>query len=614
MSHLLSRWRRLGAAVIASALTACAAPAADTTSILGQRTPTPRLGQRIAVPAYMPASDTTSWNELSNAGSQLGLLDGGLGSSAISTIRHHGTKVVGYVDTGWFGFRGKPTADGRTDATSWLVQAEQGVDALYSRYGSSLDGIFFDDATTTCGPRPGSYEYVDYYRRLNDFVHTTHRGSLTVANPNAPVPQCYENAADVLVTFEGTEREYLNPSAANAPVPWQLHGDPDKFWNIVHDVRQSDLPKVITKSKQNNAGYLYATDRAGTSAPYQAMPTPSYFNTELADSKVPDSQTPVTPGGLTASYATATTATLRWASAPTTGAVGYDVYANNVKIGSLRNSSPSAEQFTATGLTPATRYTFTVRSRDMAGTQSSASPGTTVTTRSPDGVAPTAPRGLADSDLKATSTTLSWAASTPTPSAALASYDVSENGTHLLTLAPSTTRITLGGLNPAKTYSFTVTATDTTGAASAASNTLSVTTPPQPAAHIVNPSITHTSNAITFQAKYTLPYTVKNVFIDTDANTSTGCAIATGTADIGADYRIENNTLYHYAGQTASSCKWSPVTSVTPVITDTDGLHTWTIPISALHLPGSSISAIFNGSDSSNSLGDYSTTTTLTLS
>ena len=72
-----------------------------------------------------------------------------------------------------------------------------------------MNGIFFDDVMNTCGPTTGSDEYAKDYRFLSSTVHTAHPGSLTVLNPGVTVPQCYEDAGDVLLTFEGPASDYL---------------------------------------------------------------------------------------------------------------------------------------------------------------------------------------------------------------------------------------------------------------------------------------------------------------------------------------------------------------------------------------------------------------------
>ncbi|MDQ2810505.1 MAG: RICIN domain-containing protein [Actinomycetota bacterium] len=90
----------------------------------------------------------------------------------------------------------------------------------------------------------------------------------------------------------------------------------------------------------------------------------------------------------------------------------------------------------------------------------------------PDTTPPSAPAGLAASGTTATSTTLSWNASTD--NVGVAGYDVYRNGSQIATTGA--TSYTDTGLSPATTYSYTVKAYDAAGNVSAASNTATVTT------------------------------------------------------------------------------------------------------------------------------------------
>jgi chitodextrinase len=90
--------------------------------------------------------------------------------------------------------------------------------------------------------------------------------------------------------------------------------------------------------------------------------------------------------------------------------------------------------------------------------------------------APSAPAGLAASNLTATAFTLSWNPSTG--SLGIAGYDVYNNG--VLVGSTTTTSMGISGLTPATAYSMTVQARDTAGNLSAVSAALTVTTLPTP--------------------------------------------------------------------------------------------------------------------------------------
>src|SRR5438552_14606913 len=89
-----------------------------------------------------------------------------------------------------------------------------------------------------------------------------------------------------------------------------------------------------------------------------------------------------------------------------------------------------------------------------------------------DTTAPTTPSGVAASALTSSSLTLSW--SPATDNVGVTGYRVYRNGT--LAASPSGTSASITGLSAATTYSFTVSAVDAAGNASALSAPLSATT------------------------------------------------------------------------------------------------------------------------------------------
>jgi|GEM_PF-5729607 len=89
-----------------------------------------------------------------------------------------------------------------------------------------------------------------------------------------------------------------------------------------------------------------------------------------------DTQAPTAPSNLISTGKTDTTVSLSWsASTDNVGVTGYDVYRGSTLAGSASGTS-----YTATGLSPSTTYSFTVRARDAAGNVSPASGALSVTT------------------------------------------------------------------------------------------------------------------------------------------------------------------------------------------------------------------------------------------
>lgn len=257
---------------------------------IGTQAQAASLTQHIAIPAYFSPSDAAgaaAWKTLATGSASLGIVvanpQSGPGqlstdyANALSKTHAQGSKVLGYVDTGYFGFSADVRyVPGTNDSSSsaWLKQAEHDVDTWYSYYGASLDGIFFDDAENVCGP---NNQYASLYTTLSSYVHK-HAGAISVDNAGAGVQSCYASAADTIVTFEGSYGDYLSA----APEAWQLSSsNPDKFWNLVYDVPDtSAMTQTINKSKQNNVGYIYATNDTLQNNPWDTIP--SYWSGELA--------------------------------------------------------------------------------------------------------------------------------------------------------------------------------------------------------------------------------------------------------------------------------------------------------------------------------------------
>lgn len=248
------------------------------------------LAQQIAVPAYIhPGVDPRAWSRLIN--SAPGTVGIGIANvvngpdylpftewaSAIQGARSAGIRMIGYVDTGYLGTTGQRTRLGSAAVEDWIGQIEQDVNAWYAFYGTDLGGIFFDQAQNACGPTSDSSAWVDRYRELSDYVKRIRPDSLTVGNPGTAVPACYENTADVLVTFEGSYASYTAESYT--PLLWDPV-DPKKIWHVVYGASsQSQMEEAIALSKSRNAGYVFVTDDV-LANPYDTLPAPDYWDAE----------------------------------------------------------------------------------------------------------------------------------------------------------------------------------------------------------------------------------------------------------------------------------------------------------------------------------------------
>jgi chitinase len=99
-----------------------------------------------------------------------------------------------------------------------------------------------------------------------------------------------------------------------------------------------------------------------------------------------DTQAPTVPSNLRATASTASSISLAWnESTDQVGVTGYNLYRASALIGSV---SGSTLNFTETGLSASTTYTYTVKAKDAAGNLSAASNSLSVTTKSGGGSLP----------------------------------------------------------------------------------------------------------------------------------------------------------------------------------------------------------------------------------
>jgi hypothetical protein len=179
---------------------------------------------------------------------------------------------------------------------------------------------------------------------------------------------------------------------------------------------------------------------------------------------VPDTQAPTTPTGLSATPAS-TSVTLSWtASTDNLVVTGYKVYNGTTYV-----ATSTSTNYTVTGLSASTAFTFGVSAIDAAGNESAKATIST-TTSTLDTQAPTTPTGLSATPAS-TSVSLSWTASTD--NVGVTGYKVYNGASYVATSTATTYNVS--GLSASTAFTFGVSAIDASGNESAQA-TVSTTT------------------------------------------------------------------------------------------------------------------------------------------
>jgi hypothetical protein len=363
------------------------------------------LAQHIAIPAYIDVSLAAGPGTFRRLAENVPTLDIAIvngpfshaptpfdqrTANAIKALHDNGVTVLGYVDTGYFGFSingfaAHQTRGGSTATGAWTTQIEGDVADWHSLYGSyGIDGIFFDQAIRTCGTDDA---YVDLYHDISDYVSDDHPDDYIVINPGAPPEQCYEDVADTIITYEGDYSHYTStdsdPDTLDYTAPSWTPSSPNQFWHLIYNTSsQANMENAVSLSKNRGAGYVYVTDD-DLPNPWDTMPSSaSYWNDELVKAAdVTDNTNPSPPDTPQATSVITTTggsarAWLTWGSATDNVAVvGYDVYQSSTLIQSVDGATAQV-----TGLAASTNYTFKLKARDENGNSSSYSSTLSLTT------------------------------------------------------------------------------------------------------------------------------------------------------------------------------------------------------------------------------------------
>lgn len=197
----------------------------------------------MAIPAYFYPG--ILWTQAQNSAPKVKLMvmnpNSGSGTSAnpdyvaaVGNARAAGIKVVGYVYTSYGARSAAVVKQEITNYKTWYA----------------VDGIFFDEAASANTPT-----LLNYYQDLANFTRQT-ANQKVILNPGTVPDEAYLTIADILLTFEGSYKNYAfmqNPA-------WTANYQPNRFWHVVYGANIRQTYEAVELAKQRNAGYVYITD------------------------------------------------------------------------------------------------------------------------------------------------------------------------------------------------------------------------------------------------------------------------------------------------------------------------------------------------------------------
>lgn len=239
--------------------------------------------QRLIVPIY--PSNTGEWDQAVAAGMPAGSVlilnlggtragddpersKGGPGSGPdpamqqrVREAQARGYYVIGYIRTGATGSNPGPRRD-RAYTDREIADLEGWYD---------VDGIFYDEVYATAG-------YLDYYVDLVAHGRQVSPG-LHVLNFGGSPDERYAALGDVIGTFEGSVEDFKDWSLSS----WQRDYPPSRWAVAVMSVRDAEeMRRVVRRARQQNIGYVYATDLFGTSTENPWYRLPPYWDEQVA--------------------------------------------------------------------------------------------------------------------------------------------------------------------------------------------------------------------------------------------------------------------------------------------------------------------------------------------
>jgi chitodextrinase len=327
----------------------------------------------------------------------------------------------------------------------------------------------------------------------------------------------------------------LGASATGTSLSWASLGSGVGItgYNIFRNNVQIGTSATTTYS---DTGLSPLTSYSYKVSAYDASGHESTQTVAVSVSTLADTTKPSVPSGLVASLITMNGLHIAWnASTDDVAVAGYNIYRNNIKIG-----TSTATSYDNSGLSPDTTYTYKVSAYDVAGNDSGQSASISPKTLA-DTQAPSVPGNLSGQAVSVTQVNLSWTASTD--NVAVTGYNIYRNGSKVGTSTGVSYNDT--GLSPSTTYSYQISAYDAKNNVSDKTPSFSVTTNSDTQAPSVPGNLSGTSVSMT-QINLSWSASTDNVGVAGYRVFRNGTQVATPATTTYQDTGLTKATAYSY--------------------------------------------------------------------
>jgi hypothetical protein len=174
-------------------------------------------------------------------------------------MTERGIQLIGYIHSD-----SDPVADVRRSLA--VLYAE--IDTYYDRY--PIDGIFIDEAYVI----ENQCDVIrDFYMPLRHYIKSKDADALVVLNAGEVMPECFMDAADILLNAEKTAADYPTWQ----PQGWEWKYPPSRFWHLIHTTPVGAWDEMLDLASQRGSGYVYVTDDGADRNPWDSLPLSSFW-------------------------------------------------------------------------------------------------------------------------------------------------------------------------------------------------------------------------------------------------------------------------------------------------------------------------------------------------